>query len=125
MESLEELARKKFTDPPLSPAEERVVEHAAKGTIADCHRDLGGGGEPAKADGTLQAPDEKWPETRNVRAHLIRWLFVDRTAREQVDPKGVMIRGARIIGRLDLSNINALFPLLLTRCVLEQDVDLK
>ena len=53
------------------------------------------------------------------------WLFVDHEAREQIDPKGVRIRGARITGSLDLSNINALFPLFLVGCRLEQDLDLK
>ena len=94
MGKLEDLARLKFTDPPLSVAEEKVVRNAPDGKDADC-RDLGGGDEPEKAD--------TWPASRNVRADLIRCLCVDREAREQVDPKGVRIQGARIKGRLDLS----------------------
>ncbi len=116
MESLEELARKRFPGPPLSAAEERVVQHAADGTIADC-RDLGGGDDPAKVDA--------WPASRNVRAGLIRWLCIDREAREQVDPKGGWIGGARITGGLDLSFTYALFPLVLWRCRVERDLDLK
>jgi hypothetical protein len=122
MASLEDLARKKFAD--LSEAEEKVVRAAQDGIAADC-RDLGGGDDPAKADGTPEAPDETWPGTRNVRADLIRWLCVDREARELVDARGVWIRGARITGCLDLSYTNVLFPLYLTGCRLEQDVDLK
>jgi hypothetical protein len=124
MGKLEDLARLKFTAPPLSEAEIRVVQAAPNGSVADC-RDLGGGDDPDKANGTGEAPDEKWPETRNVRADLIRWLFVDREARELVDPRGVWIAGARIKWRLDLSFTNVPFPLLLLSCRLEQEVDLR
>jgi hypothetical protein len=115
MASLEDLARKKFTDPPLSLAEERVVRAASDGTFADCH-DLGGGNDPEKANGTPEAPDEKWLETRNVRADLIRWLCVDREGREQVDPRGIWLGGARIIGPVDLGFSTIPFPLALLRC---------
>jgi|ERR1019366_1907997 sRNA-binding regulator protein Hfq len=109
MGSLEELAREKFGE--LSAAEERVVRNAPNGTEADCS-DLGGGDDPAKAD--------TWPEARNVRAELTRWLCVDSAARELVDPHGVQIRGARITGELDLSFTNVLFPLALLSCRVEQ-----
>jgi len=124
MATLEELARKKFPDRPLSAAEERVVRNAPVGSVADC-RGLGGGSDPEKAGGTGETPDEKWPETRNVRAALIRWFCIDREAREQVDPHGIQIRGARITGDLDLSFTNVPFSLALFRCRLEQDLDLK
>jgi hypothetical protein len=123
MGSLEELAREKFGE--LSEAERRVLRNAPNGTTADCRRDLGGGGEPEKADGTPKAPDEKWPDTRNVRADLIRWLCIDREAREQVDPRGVWIEGARITGRLDLSFTNVLFPLGMLGCRLDRLLNLR
>jgi hypothetical protein len=47
MATLEKLARNKFTDPPLSAAEERVVLAASDGTMADC-RDLGGSDDPGE-----------------------------------------------------------------------------
>jgi sRNA-binding regulator protein Hfq len=115
MATLEELARLKFTDPPLSAAEKRVVHHAVKGTEADCS-DLGGGSDPEKP--------EKWP-ARNVRADLIRWLCVDREAREQIDPRGIQIRGARITGGLDLSFTNVLFPLGIFGCRLGRPLNLQ
>jgi sRNA-binding regulator protein Hfq len=121
--NLEQMARQKFTSPPLSEAEKRVVHHASDGTIAVCI-DLGGGSEPARADGTPGAPDERWPGARSVRADLIRWLVVDREARKLVDPRGVFILGARITGVLDMSYTNALFPLVLFRCRLEQPLNL-
>ncbi len=125
MGKLEELARLKFPDPPLSAAEERVVRAAPNGTVADCRRDLGGGSDPEKAGGTGEAPDEKWPDKRNVRADLIRWLFVDREARKLVDPRGIQIWGARITGDLDLSFTNVPFPLALLRCRLDQPLNLQ
>ena len=60
---LAQMAGQKFTAPPLSAAEKRVVQHASDGTVADCSN-LGGGDDP----GTADAPDGKWPDTRNVRA---------------------------------------------------------
>jgi hypothetical protein len=121
MESLEDLARKKFSDPPLSAAEERVVRAASNGTEADC-RDLGGGDDPAKADGTARVP-KKWPQTRNVRADLIRWLCIDREAREQIDARGLLIQGARIAEPLDLSFTNVPFPLAMFDCRLDQPLN--
>ncbi len=109
--NLEQMARQKFTSPPLSAAEERIVQHAPDGSLADC-RDLGGGSDPAKADG--------WPASRNVRADLIRWLLVDREARKQVDPRGVWILGGRITRALDLSFTNVPFPLGMFGCRLDQ-----
>jgi hypothetical protein len=113
MATLEELARKKFSF--LSEAEIRVVQAAPDGTFADCS--LGGDVEPEKAD--------TWPETRNVRADLIRWLCVDREAREQIDPRGIQILGARITEPLDLSFTNVLFPLGCFGCRLEQPLNLR
>jgi hypothetical protein len=113
MGSLEELAREKFGE--LSAAEKKVVQAAPHGTVADCS--LGGDVEPEKAD--------TWLAARDVRADLIRWLCVDREARELVDPRGVQILGARITGELDLSFANVLFPLFLKGCRLEQRIDLR
>src|ERR1039458_3855371 len=62
----------------------RVLRNAPNGTTADCRRDLGGGGEPEKADGTPKAPDEKWPDTRNVRADLDRSYGTRLTGPQQI-----------------------------------------
>jgi sRNA-binding regulator protein Hfq len=121
--NLEQMARRRFTTPSLSEAEKRVVQHASDGTVADC-TNLGGGRNPATADGTLGARYEKWPETRNVRADLIRWLLIDREARELIDPRGILILGARITGALDLGSTNVLVPLFLVGCRLEQPLNL-
>src|SRR5208282_460679 len=114
--NLAEMARLKFPAPPLSEADERVVQHALDGTVADCSN-LGGGDDRAKP--------EKWHASCNVRADLIRWLVVDREARKQVDPRGVQIQGARITGDLDLSSTNIPFPLFLWDCRLDWPLKLQ
>jgi hypothetical protein len=119
MGSLERLARNRFAD--LSAAEEKIVRGAPEGDVADC-KDLGGDDYLQNFDGTPKPLGEGWPEMRNVRAELIRWLCTDREARELVDPKGVRIQSARIVGDLNLSFANFSFPLVLLCCRLEQDL---
>jgi hypothetical protein len=116
MNALEEAAGKKFAEPVLTEAEKLVLLHTLGGTIAECVG-LGGGDDPANP--------EKWPKERDVRADLIRWLCVDPKARELVAPKGVWIRGARIMGPLDLSFIKVPFPLVLSSCRLEEHLDIR
>ena len=120
--NMEHLAQETFTVPPLSEAEKRVVKQSGDGTTADCS-DLGGPVEPADADGTPKAPDQKWPPSRNVRADLIRWLLVDGNARQHIDPRGIRVYGARVTGQLDLSFTDTFVPLLLVHCRFEQPVD--
>ena len=64
-------------------------------------------------------------ENPQRRADLIRWLCIDRVARELVDPRGIRIRGARITEPLDLSFANVPFLLDLWNCRLEQYFDLQ
>jgi hypothetical protein len=116
MASLEDLARKRFTDPPLSEAEERVVRAASDGIMAYC-LDLGGGDDPEEG--------RKWPDARKVRADLIRWLCIYKEARDQVDPRGVWILGALIMEAVDLSFTTMTFPLALLRCRLDQHLILQ
>ncbi|HYW71840.1 MAG TPA: hypothetical protein VE961_12450 [Pyrinomonadaceae bacterium] len=96
-----------------------MLRAAPLGTVANCgpsNRDDDPDNDPATADG--------WPAERHIRAELIRWLCVDRSAREQVDPRGVRLRGARINGSLDLSFVTLLFPLSLRRCRIQETLDL-
>ena len=45
---------------------------------------------------------DKWHPQRLINAKLIRWLCVDRRVRDLVDPSGIKIYGAKIIGKLNL-----------------------
>src|SRR5208282_4972038 len=58
----------------------------------------------------------KWGKEREVRADLIRWLCVDPRARALIDPQGIRLLGARITGKLNLSDVKVPFPLVLREC---------
>jgi hypothetical protein len=78
--SLEELARARFS--PLSAAELTLVRAAPKagGGMAHCgpsNRDDDVDNDPSRANGK----DHAWGKDRHIRAKLIRWLCVDRSAR--------------------------------------------
>ena len=64
--------------------------------------------DPAHAD--------EWSTQREVRADLIRWLCVDPRARALIDPQGIRLLGARITGKLNLSDLKVPFPLVLREC---------
>lgn len=104
----------------LTVAERRLLEYA---DVSSPHR-----GEFAVAGTSAQPKDPSndparsasWPTQRNIRAELIRWLLVDRTAISRVDPKGISALGARIIGNLDLSHVHAERTIALVRCRLDQ-----
>jgi hypothetical protein len=55
----------------------------------------------------------------------IRWLAAGSTARARVDPKGVRVIGARIVGPLDLSDIHVPFAIALVQCSIPERMDLE
>lgn len=57
-----------------------------------------------------------WSDKRSVHAKVIRWLCVNRRARDLVDPRGIQIHGAKIIGGLNLRDLVVPFPLELEHC---------
>jgi len=116
---LEHLARLRFPDPPLSKAEEKLVRAAPDGYVAVCGPNMNWddpANDPSKA--------EEWGADREIRAELIRWLCVDRRAKELVDPRGIQVVGAKISDSLDLDNVTIPFRLRLQRCLLMQELTL-
>jgi hypothetical protein len=114
---LEQLARAQFDR--LSDAEIKLLCAAPKGETAYCgpsERDDDPDNDPAHWD--------SWGDEREIRAELVRWLCVDRDAKDRVDPRGIRVQAARIGGKLDLSFVVAPFPLSLHRCGLCEDLDL-
>ena len=112
------LAEARF--PGLREAELRVLRAAPAGEDAWCgptQKDSDPSSDPAKAN--------TWGNERGVRAALIRWLCIQREARDYVDPRGLQIHGARIEGALDLSFVRVPFPLLLQNCSLKEEVRLR
>src|SRR5260370_22615653 len=118
VEELIALARTRFA--PLRGAEEKLLRAAPAGEMAWC------GPSKKDADPTNDArKSDMWGEARAIRAELIRWLCIDREAREYVDQRGIQAHGARIEGELDLSFVIVPFPLVLTCCGLRRETTLR
>jgi hypothetical protein len=111
------LARAQFS--PLSDAEEKLLRAAPKGEVAWC-------GPSRSRDDPANDPTKTgdWGTERTIRAELLCWLCVDREARDPVDPRGIRVYAAKIVGKLDLSFVAVPFPLFLARCRLIEDADL-
>jgi hypothetical protein len=106
----------------LTPAERALLEFAdisnldrgqwaTAGTSAD---PLDPSNDPGDAD--------KWPHDRDVRAALLRWMCVDPEAVARIDPNGMRLIGARILGTLDLSRMRVPFALALVRCMFPRTI---
>jgi hypothetical protein len=113
---LEDLARARFGD--LSQAEVAVLRAAPRGELGVC------GPPDPKHPHNDPAHADDWGADREIRAELIRWLCVDAEARTRVDPRGILVLGAKIAGELDLSFACVPFPLRLMRCRLTHDAKL-
>ncbi len=115
---LEQLARARFA--PLSDAEIKLLRAAPKGETAYCGpsvRDDDPNNNPADSD--------SWGPERWIRAELVRWLCVDRDAKDCVDPRGLRAHAAGIRGKLDLSFVVVPFFLELVHCSISDDLDLR
>jgi hypothetical protein len=112
---LESLIRDRYSN--LTEAEINLSRAAGKGEIAAC-------GPNRPIDDLTNNPSSWLPE-RRIRADLIRWLCVDRYAKEFVDPRGIQVIAAKISGVLDLSSVVVPFPLTLVRCSLDEDLNLR
>jgi hypothetical protein len=114
---LERLARAKFGS--LSEAEENLVRAVPLGKIANC--------APRAATGKAITSDscEEWGPQRQVRAGLIRWLCVDASAKSLIDPLGIQLWGAAVVGWLDLSFAKIAFPLAMIGCRLAEDINVQ
>ncbi|MHC4736416.1 MAG: hypothetical protein ACYTDW_18450, partial [Planctomycetota bacterium] len=96
-----ELAKGRFGK--LNKAEEKLFRSFADGGLADFSADKEKENDPAKAD--------KWGPDRVLTADRIFWLCRDRKALELATHNGVRVKGARIDGELDLSDVRISFPL--------------
>ena len=122
---LKVLATERFPD--LSAPEARVLEGVTTPDGIDFGKDAKN--QPVAPlpwiSETENAGDLKyWGKDRNVRAVLIRWLCVDRGAKALVDPRGLRIFSARIVGALNLNYVEIPFPLALRHCRIEDGVSL-
>jgi hypothetical protein len=113
---LETLARAHFTT--LTAAEVKICHAASNGELAFC-------GPSDDQNHPTNDPDKagQWGTERHIKADLIRWLCV--TAKEQVDPSGIQIFGARLIGALHLSHVTVPFPLAFACCQFSGEINLE
>jgi hypothetical protein len=118
--TLESLATAKFPNPPLSSAEIKLVQMAPGGFLAVC----GPNNKPDDSSNDPSMADADWKTERTIRADLIRWICVDRHARELVDPRGIRVLGAILTGELDLSYVKVPFPLSFQCCRLAEKANL-
>ncbi len=118
MPDLKSRAQELFND--LSFAETRLVEAAPNGQFAVCgpnSQDSDPANSPRNAD--------HWGDERGIRADLVRWICRDPSAKDLVDPRGLQIYGAKLVGVLDLSQVCVPFPLALVRCRVTEEILLR
>ncbi len=114
--NLETLAQARFTN--LTAAEAKICRAASNGELAFC----GTSEDPNHATNDPSKASQ-WGTERHVRADLVRWLCV--TAKEQVDPSGIQVFGARIVGALHLSRVTVQFPLAFACCEFSDEIVLE
>jgi hypothetical protein len=116
--NLKQLAVAKFGK--LSDAENLLLENIPSGNLAVCgpnNDDTDRANDPKDAD--------TWGPDRQIRAALLESLCTHEQARKHVQPRGIQLYGADIVGPLDLSFANIPFQLMLNNCRLREDIDLR
>lgn len=82
---------------------------------------IGGTNEEGLRDPTRA---EHWPPTRQLPAETLRQAILDLARDEdRVDPRGLHVRGAHILGSLDLAHVRVPVPIQLTACRFDGPVD--
>jgi hypothetical protein len=108
------LASAKFGD--LTHCEQEMLLDADATTTAHTPWGSSCGPNPKFEDPSNDpANAAKWDHQREIRADLIRWIFVDRNAAQLIDPVGVRAMGARVVGKLDMVDVRQPFGLWLVR----------
>jgi hypothetical protein len=60
-----------------------------------------------------------------VRAELLRWLCLDANSNTFIGHSGIDVTGVRFTGKLDLQSTVINFPLVFTKCIFEDDINLR
>jgi hypothetical protein len=95
------------------------VENTHRGEWAFC------GPNTAPSDPSNDPKDVRnWTHERDIRASLIRWLTAYRAASDLIDPKGIRILGARIVGPLDLSHVRVPFSISMVQCSIAEPINI-
>jgi len=106
----------------LTPAERALLEFADKSEHAQGEFAVAGTSASPLDPSNDPAHAAEWSHDRDIRADLIRWLAVDDSASARVDPGGVRVLGARIIGGLNLSYVHLPFAIMARRCAIPETI---
>src|ERR1035437_2933321 len=96
----------------LNEVERRLIDSVACGIELDL----------AGAEQIDEAAMKRWGASKTVRASVIRDVLRGRHVKDP-DPHGVQLRGAKIVGRLDLEGLTSGVSLTLTACHLNEGVN--
>jgi len=101
---------------PLSDFEAGVLRAAAKRARAS---------KPPTSTAEASRPDKQVIDGMGtIRAELVRQFLLDRTLAECLEPDGVLIQNARIVGELDRNSTHILFPLIFESCIFDAAITL-
>lgn len=120
--ALVELAAVRF--PNLTRAERAMLEYADRSNLVRGQFAVAGTSNNQDDPSNDPGNADKWPHDRDIRAGLIRWLFVEPAAASQVDPSGVRVMGANIIDSLNLAGVRQSFGLMVRKSKIREPIDL-
>ncbi len=113
-ENLIELARKRFED--FGEADEVLFAAVAAGNCAE-YTD--------EEDKDKLENADSWTDKRIIKSSRIEWLCCDRQAKNLVTDKGIQVTGAKIEGETDLSFAEISFPLVFSKCVFTEELNIQ
>ncbi|MBO3748423.1 hypothetical protein J5X84_20300 [Streptosporangiaceae bacterium NEAU-GS5] len=98
----------------MTPAEELLAKSCAKGAWLDLRT---GDAELDRAENAAG-----WDRSREIRADVIRALLLGAVPADEGCAAAIRLRGARVVGRLDLMGAVADRPLILEHCAFEDEI---
>ena len=119
---LTKLASARFSN--LTRAERALLEHADVKNVGRAEYAAGGSSSNPNDSSNDPAYASQWGPQREIRASLIRWMSVDPDAIKQIDPQGIRVIGAKIVGSLDLSQVRVPFAIALRNCAIPLAMEL-
>lgn len=112
---LTELAEKEFDH--VSKAEKKLFKAVIKGEFADYSAKAEEDNEPAKW--------KTWDNERVLKAKIITWLCTEPQACVLVTHRGILVKGVRIDGELELQCTKVSFPLEFKKSAFPSGINLK
>src|SRR5215467_14432437 len=110
--------------PNLTRAERALLNFAGRSKVNRGEFAIAGSSDAPLDPSNDPAHADEWTHDRYIRAELIRWLAVDNVASTLVDPTGVRVLGARIVGPINLAQLHVPFGLVLVRCSIPEELNL-